>query len=278
MFTLTYYPLDSDNLIGYHSIHSSRTSSWHTQLHSNYIHWCSINRQSYENFYCRTGKNLFPYEYTTEHKSEDFHMLSKEYIEYIEIISANVRQQAIEMLCEKEPYEITPERFKKIIELFGGTIKNTGSSSTSYVSQGNGYFEIHCNENIVSNLELAHEVAHHYLLEQGKSQKGTTAFFSRPSLAGASQTELTLLKDSVEAELSHPFDSDPDKWFLHEMAADYFARALLLPKDEFIKVVSNCPYSNYNEKITAVARVFGVPRYLVESRGKELELWGNENA
>ena len=57
-----------------------------------------------------------------------------------------------------------------------------------------------------------------------------------------------------------------------ELAASYFARAFLLPKEQFIDVVlSNTYYTICN--YVKVADWFNVPESMVLARGRDLELW-----
>jgi len=163
-------------------------------------------------------------------------MLSNEYKEYIENIGTRAKELALAKLQKVEPVKNTKDFFKdSIIPLFGGNVvEQDGAIPARYTPDESGGFTITCDKD-VSVIDLAHELGHHFLL-------------------------------------GHEAACDAREDPIEEMAADYFAKSFLLPKKPFMEqVVKNSIDGRCD--VVKISEIFDTPYFIVECRGKDLNIW-----
>jgi len=166
----------------------------------------------------------------------------------IDKLAETVRERA-KTLDALEGNIISRANMERIINHYKGKlVEDDKNEGMRYESLGDEGFLIHCDTENVTALELAHELGHHLLLNNGKPPIGTIAHKYTPS------DFCTLPKSTYEVR------------YVDEKEAEYFGLALLLPKALFEEAIES-------HTIIEIAKQFGTTRFAVDKRGIDLGIW-----
>ena len=156
----------------------------------------------------------------------------------IENVALNARQSAIEKdIISQETTSLSVEDVRRIVVSFGGELQK--DKSTRLVKTDSRKFTIYYHPN-ASMIDILHELGH--------------AFFDLPNM-----------------EIGHELSCEGVG--ISDLRASLFARAYIMPRDDFENVVIHCAKDGKCD-VQKVAEIYDVDYFNVLTRGEELNIWG----
>lgn len=159
----------------------------------------------------------------------------------IENVALNARKTAIDKkIISRETTSLSIDDVRRIVVSFGGKLEEEQEGKlTHLVKTGDRKFTIFYSPG-TPILDILHELGH--------------AFFDLPNMKIGN----TLRCDGVETL---------------DLRASLFARAYIMPRDEFEIVVISCSMDGMCD-VQKVAKIYNVDYFSVLTRGEELNIWG----
>ena len=169
--------------------------------------------------------------------------LSSATCDYIDRLAAGVRDR---ITLSSDTVGLKYADAKKCVESLNGRVEHRSGQDSEAIKTGENSFTIYVKEENIE--ELLHELGH--VLLEWHEVKIEAEDEDKPKRVGGNTGVNSLIEEAV----------------------NYFMRMVLMPTMLFMKQVINYSYNNLCD-FSALANAFGVSRYTVIRRGKELGLW-----